>query len=132
MNPDLEKRVPREILAELVSGATSKAASDSVVISSELDSFQSLVKPSVERLYGLKAFQPGPCLGAISRRNGRSICVGENSLPGAPPSQCCRPSPQDVGSKLLKGSLRVVRQTRPAISRAIPHTPARRSSARCR
>ena len=36
-----------------VSGATSKAASDSVVISSELDSFQSLVKPSVERLYGL-------------------------------------------------------------------------------
>ena len=49
----------------------------------------------------------------------------------APPSRCCRPSPQDVGSKLLKGSLRVVRQTRSAISRAIPHTPARRSSARC-
>ena len=34
-------------------GAGSKPASDSVVISSEFDSFQSLVKPSVERLYDL-------------------------------------------------------------------------------
>ena len=34
-------------------GAGSKPASDSVVISSEFDSFQSLVKLSVERLYGM-------------------------------------------------------------------------------
>ena len=43
----------KDLFRSGMSGATSKAASDSVVISSELDSFQSLVKPSVERLYGL-------------------------------------------------------------------------------
>ena len=47
------KRRCRGPLQKRPVGAGSKPASDSVVISSELDSFQSLVKPSVERLYGL-------------------------------------------------------------------------------